>query len=309
MTALGGPDTFDRGGRSGLPGSRARRRQEDRTSALRSTLVALVSTVVVFGVLAGVVVNSPGWPLVQAGFFDGDIFWSSLPDIVAAFLVNIQLFLIAEVLILAFALVLAVARSSTSSVLFPLRLMATIYVDVFRALPGVLVIYMLGLGIPGLGLPGLPTDGFPYAIVALTLLYSAYVSEVYRAGIASIHPSQAAAARSLGLTQFQALRHVVLPQAIRRVVPPLLNDFIGLQKDTVLVSYVGVVEIFRQAQIVEMAKFNYTPYLAVALVFLIVTIPMARFTDWLVAREARQGHGGAGTASINALNRGGQAAP
>ncbi|MFN8630176.1 MAG: amino acid ABC transporter permease [Chloroflexota bacterium] len=297
MTALGGPGTPDRGGLSSLPGSRARRKQEERASALRSTLVALVSTVVVFGVLGYVVVNSEGWPAVQASFFDWDIFRDALPDIAGAFLVNIQLFVIAEILILALALVLAVARSSTSAVLFPVRFMATIYVDVFRALPGVLVIYILGLGIPGLGLPGLPTDGFPYAVLALTLIYSAYVSEVYRAGIASIHPSQAAAARSLGLTQFQALRYVVLPQAIRRVVPPLLNDFIGLQKDTVLVSYVGVVEIFRQAQIIEAANFNFTPYLAVALVFLLVTIPLARFTDWLLLRQVRRERGGVAMAT------------
>ncbi len=259
---------------------------------LRSTLVALVSTILVFGVLAWIVVNSPGWPAVQASFFDGDIFWSSLPGIVGEFFVNIQLFLISEVLILALALLLAVARSSTSPVLLPVRLMATVYVDAFRALPGVLVIYILGFGIPGLGLAGIPVDPFPYAVLSLTLIYSAYVSEVYRAGIASIHPSQTAAARSLGLSQAQALRHVVLPQAIRRVVPPLLNDFIGLQKDTVLVSYVGVVEIFRQAQIVEAGTFNFTPYMAVALVFLVVTIPLARFTDWLVLRQVRQERGG-----------------
>jgi polar amino acid transport system permease protein len=309
MTALGGPGTPDRGGSSSLPGSRARRRQEERASALRSTLVALVSTVLVFGLIGYATVNAPNWPLVQQSFFDGDIFWSSLPDLIAAFVTNIQLFLIAEVVILGFALVLAVARSSTSAVLFPLRLMATVYVDVFRALPGVLVIYILGLGIPGLQLPGVPSDPFFWAVVALVFIYSAYVSEVYRAGIASIHPSQAAAARSLGLSQAQALRYVVLPQAVRRVVPPLLNDFIGLQKDTVLVSYVGVIEIFRQAQIVEAANFNYTVYFSVALVFLVVTIPMARFTDWLVLRQARRERGGGAPASAAITLSGGQAAP
>ena len=314
MTAPGGPQDADRGGRRGLPGSRARRRREDRVSAVRSTLVALVSTVAVFGLLGYIAVNSPGWPAVQSSFFDGQLFSASLPDIASAFVVNIQLFCISEVLILVLALVLAVARSSTAPVLFPVRLVATVYVDVFRALPGVLVIYILGFGIPGLNLPGIPTDPFLYAIVALTLIYSAYVSEVYRAGISSIHASQAAAARSLGLTQAQALRYVVLPQAIRRVVPPLLNDFSGLQKDTVLVSYIGVVEIFRQSQITESANFNFTPYLATALVFLVMTIPLARLTDWLVAREARRGRGVVlGTASqvANALgrSRGGQAAP
>jgi polar amino acid transport system permease protein len=173
-------------------------------------------------------------------------------------------------------------------VFFPLRLLATVYADVFRALPGVLVIYILGFGIPGLGIAGLPVDPFPYAVISLTLIYSAYVSEVYRAGIDSVHPSQDAAARSLGLSRWQSLRFVILPQAVRRVIPPLLNDFIGLQKDTVLVSYIGVVEIFRQSQITQEAKFNFTPYMATALVFLVVTIPLARFTDWLLARDRRR---------------------
>jgi polar amino acid transport system permease protein len=296
MTALGGPASRGQGAGSALPGRPPRRR--DHGGALRSTLVAFLSTFVVFGVIAWVVVNSPGWPAVQASFLAGDIFASSLSSIVPAFWVNVQLFCIAEVLILVLALVIAVARSSTSPVLFPVRLMATVYVDVFRALPGVLVIYILGFGIPGLNIDGIPTDPFLYAVLALTLIYSAYVSEVYRAGIASIHPSQAAAARSLGLSQAQALRHVVLPQAIRRVVPPLLNDFIGLQKDTVLVSYIGVVEIFRQSQIIEAGNFNFTPYLATALVFLVFTIPLARFTDWLIARQARAQRPGATTVRV-----------
>ena len=163
--------------------------------------------------------------------------------------------------------------------------LATVYVDVFRALPGILVIFVLGFGIPGLRIQGLPIDPFFWAVIALTLIYSAYVSEVYRAGIDSVHPSQAAAARSLGLSQAQSLRYVVVPQAIRRVIPPLLNDFIGLQKDTVLVSFIGVVEIFRTAQIKQAANFNFTPYMAVALVFIVVTIPLARLTDGLIKRQ------------------------
>jgi polar amino acid transport system permease protein len=156
---------------------------------------------------------------------------------------------------------------------------------VFRAVPGLLVIALLGFGIPALGLVDPKTSPLIYGVFALTLVYSAYVSEVYRAGIDSVHPSQGMAARSLGLSHFQTLRHVIVPQAVRRVIPPLLNDFIGLQKDTVLVSYLGVVEIFRQAQITQAANFNFTPYMGVALVFLIVTIPLARFTDWLIAHD------------------------
>ena len=287
MTALGGLGPRDRGDVLGPPG-RGRRSRRSGQGALRSTAIAFASTFVFFGFLAWVAVNSPGWPLVQQSFFNGALFADSLPDIAAAFWVNVQLFFIAEILILALALVIAVLRSIPGPVLFPLRLLSTVYVDVFRALPGVLIIYILGFGIPGLNVEGVPTDPFFYAVIALTLIYSAYVSEVYRAGIDSVHPSQSAAARSLGLSQWQALRYVVLPQAIRRVIPPLLNDFIGLQKDTVLVSYIGVVEIFRQSQITEAAHFNYTPYLATALVFLVMTIPLARFTDWLVARDRRR---------------------
>jgi polar amino acid transport system permease protein len=258
----------------------------------RGVLIAVVSTVVVFVGLALAVVNAPGWPEVQRSFLNGQRFAESLPRIIASFGVNVRLFLIAEVLILVWGLVIAVARSLPGPVFFPIRFLSTVYVDLFRALPGLLVIYILGFGIPGLGIVGVPVDPFFWAVVALTLVYSAYVSEVYRAGIESIHPSQTAAARSLGLSQFQALRHVVLPQAVRRVIPPLLNDFIGLQKDTVLVSTIGVVEIFRQSFIRQSATFNFTPYIATALVFVVVTIPMARLVDWLVARDRRKAAAG-----------------
>src|SRR5512147_125272 len=269
-------------------GRPARRPRAGEPSALRSTLIAFVSTIVFFGALAWIVVNSPGWPAIQRSFLNGKVFAASLPSIVGSFAVNVELFLIAEVLILALGLVIAVLRSLPGPVFYPIRLVTTVYVDVFRALPGVVVIYILGFGIPGLGLAGIPIEPFFYAVVALTLISSAYVSEVYRAGIDSIHPSQTAAARSLGLSRTQSLRYVVLPQAVRRVIPPLLNDFIGLQKDTVLVSYIGVVEIFRQSYIKQAGSFNFTPYLATALVFLVITIPLARLTDWLIARDKRR---------------------
>ena len=276
----------------GLPGGPVRFRRRRRFSG-RAALVAAVSTVVFFGLLATAVTNSPGWAEVQRSFLNEKFFWGSLPDVVAHFWVNVQLFLIAEVLILVFGLVLAVLRSLPGPVFFPVRLLATLYVDLFRAIPGVLVIYMLGFGIPGLGIAGILVEPFLWAVVALTLLYSAYVSEVYRAGIESVHPSQEAAARSLGLSRAQALRFVVLPQAVRRVIPPLLNDFIGLQKDTVLVSFIGVVDIFRSAQIKQAATFNFTPYLAVALVFIVMTFPLARVVDWLVARDRARASAGA----------------
>lgn len=270
----------------------------------RSLLIATVSTVVVFGLIGFIIVNSAGWPRVQAQFLDPKIFWESLPKIVVKFWVNIQLFVVAEILILIFGLLLAILRSLPGPVFFPLRLLATIYVDVFRAIPGLLVIITLGIGIPALRIEGLPKDELFYAVISLTVVYSAYVSEVYRAGIESIHASQTAAARSLGLSQIQTMRHVVVPQAIRRVIPPLLNDFIGLQKDTVLVSYIGIVEIFRQSGIIAAAKFNFTPYVATALVFLVVTIPLARFTDWLVARERRKGRRGGGGGPRPAVDAG-----
>ena len=288
----GGPP--DLGLTTGLGlGGPVRVRSRRRRVSWRSLAVAAVSTVVVFTLLGWVIVNSPGWPAFQESFLNSEIFWDTLPDLIAAFWVNVRLFLIAEVLILVFGLVLAVLRSLPGPVFFPVRLLATLYVDLFRALPGILVIFMLGFGIPALGIAGVPVDPFFWGIVTLTLLYSAYVSEVYRAGIDSVHPSQDAAARSLGLTRSQSLRHVVLPQAVRRVVPPLLNDFIGLQKDTVLISFLGVVEIFRTAQIKQMATFNFTPYLAVALVFIVVTFPLARVVDWLVARDRSRAASGA----------------
>lgn len=258
---------------------------------MRASLIALASTVVVFGGLTVLVVTSPGWAEVQRSFLNGRVFADALPAVVRAFAVNVQLFLAAEVLVLAFGLLIAVLRSLPGPVFLPLRILATVYADIFRAIPGVLVIFVLGLGIPGLGIVDPKTPPMLFGILALTLVYSAYVSEVYRAGIDSVHPSQDAAARSLGLSRWQSLRHVIIPQAIRRVIPPLLNDFIGLQKDTVLVSFIGVVEIFRLAQIKQQANFNFTPYLAVALVFVVVTIPLARLTDVLIARDRRHAAG------------------
>ena len=269
----------------------------------RSLLIAVVSTAIVFGLIGYVVVNAPGWTRFQQSFLNGPIFWASLPKLIDKFWVNVRLFLIAEALILVFGLVLAVLRSLSGPAFFPVRMLATVYVDVFRALPALLIIFVLGLGIPALRIPGLPTDEFFWAVVALTFVYSAYVSEVYRSGIDSIHPSQDAAARSLGLSRWQGMRFVVLPQAVRRVIPPLLNDFIGLQKDTVLVASIGVVEVFRETQILQAATFNFTPYMATALIFLVVTIPLARFTDYLLAREKSRRSGGAGTRAMEQPGR------
>jgi polar amino acid transport system permease protein len=250
--------------------------------------IAIASTVVFVGVVVLIVVSSPGWPEVRRAFFNGEVFRASWPDIWRAFLLNVRIFLIAEAVILVTALLLAVLRSLPGPVFFPVRALAIGYTDLFRGVPTILVIYILGFGAPALGLAGVPTEPLFWGIVALVLVYTAYVAEVYRAGIESVHPSQEAAARSLGLTRSQALRHVILPQAVRRVVPPLLNDFIGLQKDTALVALIGPVEAFRQSQIEVAGSFNYTPYLATALLFVLLTIPLARLTDWLVARDRRR---------------------
>jgi polar amino acid transport system permease protein len=256
--------------------------------AVRSTLIAVVSTAVFFGVLAYLVVNSPGWSRVRESFFDGDVFSESLSDITPRLLVNVQIFLLAEALILVLGLALALMRGLPGPVFFPVRLLSVAYTDFFRGVPTILVIYLFGFGVPALELSGVPNSPFFWGVASLVFVYSAYVSEVYRAGIESVHPSQEAAARSLGLSRAKALRFVVVPQAVRRVVPPLLNDFIGLQKDTALVALIGPVEAFRQSQIEVAANFDYTPYFATALLFVAITIPMARLTDWLAARQRRR---------------------
>ena len=234
------------------------------------------------------VVNSAGWPEVKQAFFDREIFGDSFGEIANAFLLNVKIFCIAEVVILVAALAIAILRSLPGPVLFPIRALAIAYTDLFRGVPTILVIYILGFGAPTLELSGVPKSPLFWGVTALVLVYTAYVSEVYRAGIESVHPSQEAAARSLGLSRAKTLRFVVVPQAVRRVIPPLLNDFIGLQKDSALVALLGPIEAFRQAQIDVSGTFNYTPYLVTALLFVLLTIPLARFTDWLVARDRRR---------------------
>ena len=266
----------------------------------RAVLVSSASTVLFFAVIAIVVALAPGSGVVAERFFDPSHLWRSLvgtesePSVLGAFLLNVEIFLVSEVLILILALVIAVVRGIPGPVFFPFRLVAVAYTDLFRGVPLILVLYMIGFGIPGLGLAGVSyLPDVTYGIIALVLVYSAYVAEVYRAGIESVHESQNAAARSLGLTRWQSLRFVVLPQAIRRVIPPLLNDFIGLQKDTALVSVLGSIEAARAAQIYGASQFNYASYVVAALLFVLITIPLARFTDRLIARDKRRREAGA----------------
>jgi polar amino acid transport system permease protein len=283
----------------GAPGLDPRFPRGDRRSKIlgggsaRTTWVAVVSTVVFFTVAGLLIVRSTGWPEVQQSFFDAEEFRYAFPEILAKFGRNVFIFCVAEVLVLAFALLIAVLRSLPGPVFAPLRILAAGYTDIFRGVPTILVIALLGFGMPALQLQGLPNSDLVWAILALTLVYSAYVAEVYRAGIESIHPSQVAAARSLGLTRGQSLRHVVLPQAIRRVIPPLLNDFIGLQKDSALIAFLGYTEALQRARIIQANDFNFTPYVALALIYICITIPQTRFVDWLIARERTKRQGGA----------------
>ena len=259
-----------------------------------SVWIALASTLVFAGILIALVVTSPGWPAVKEAFFNRQVFADNWKGIAHAFLLNIRIFLIAEVFILVFALLIAILRGLPGPVFFPIRMLAIIYTDLFRGVPTILVIYILGFGAPALQLTGVPVSPLFWGIVALVLVYSAYVAEVYRAGIESVHSSQEAAARSLGLSRLKTLRFVIVPQAVRRVIPPLLNDFIGLTKDTALVALIGPVEAFRQSQIDVAATFNYTPYVCTAILFILLTIPLARLTDWLISRQRkRQLAGGA----------------
>ena len=266
----------------------------------RAVLVSSVSTVLFFAVIAAIVVLAPGSEVVGERFFDPFHLRQSFlgtetePSVARAFLLNVYMFTISEVLILVLALVIAVVRQIPGPVFFPFRMVAVAYTDLFRGIPLILVLYIIGFGVPGLGLAFFSyLSDVTYGIIALVLVYSAYVAEVYRAGIESVHESQNAAARSLGLSRWQSLRFVVLPQAVRRVIPPLLNDFIGLQKDTALVSVLGSIEAARAAQIYRASQFNYASYVVAALLFVLITIPLARFTDRLIARDKRRRQAGA----------------
>jgi polar amino acid transport system permease protein len=266
----------------------------------RAVLVSSASTILFFAVIALIVVLAPGSGIVAERFFSPSHLWQSIvgtqstPSVVGAFLLNVEIFVISEVFILILALVIAVVRQIPGPVFFPFRMVAVAYTDLFRGIPLILVLYMIGFGVPGLGLAGISyLSDVTYGIIGLVLVYSAYVAEVYRAGIESVHESQNAAARSLGLTRWQTMRFVILPQAVRRVIPPLLNDFIGLQKDTALVSVLGSIEAVRAAQIYGASEFNYASYVIAALLFVLITIPLARFTDRLVARDKRRRQAGA----------------
>jgi polar amino acid transport system permease protein len=270
----------------------------------RAAAVSTVSTVVVLAALVAGFLLAPGSAEVRHTFFSPHDMWASFVgnpskgyySVGEALWLNIRMFLVAEVFILIFALVLALIRQSASPVLFPFRVLALVYVDFFRGVPVLLVVLAIGFGVPALRLPFVSAQSTAvYGTVALIVTYSAYVSEVYRAGLNSVHRSQAAAARSLGLSQFTTLRFVILPQAVRNIIPPLLNDFISLQKDTALVGVLGAIEANEAAQIYSSTVFNYSSYTVAALLFLLLTIPLARFTDRLIDRDRQRRLAGAAT--------------
>ena len=255
------------------------RRQARRARNKRSALIAALSSFLVLGTLGLVLVTSPGWETLRNTFFKWAYGFEILPKILLGFTTNATLTVIAGTSVALIGLGIALLRTSRSPALTPFRILATVYVDVFRGIPMLLVILLVGFGIPALQIKGLTNNVLVLGTLAVIITYSAYVAEVIRSGILTVHPSQRAAARSLGLSNFQTLRHVVLPQAIKRVTPPLLNDLVALIKDTGLVSILGVTDAVRAAQIQTAKTFNYTPYVMAAIIFLLVTIPLTRWTD------------------------------
>lgn len=261
-----------------------------QSRARRSILVALASTVVFAAVLLFGVTSSPGWPRVRDSFFNLRIGWESLPALLDGLWLNVRVLIVCQMLILIFGLGLAALRTLRGPVWFPLRALATGYVDLFRGLPLLICLYLVGFGLPGLRLSGVPNNPVLLGGLALVLIYSAYVAEVFRAGIESVHPSQLAAAKSLGLNHRRTMQIVVLPQATRRVTPALLNDFVALQKDCGLISVLGAVDAVRAAQIQAATTYNFTPYVVAGLLFVALAVPSARLADWAAKRLAtRQG--------------------
>lgn len=265
-----------------------RRRRHHREEGARAAIIAAISTVVVGGLILWWVLSSEAWPEVQQQFFNPDHFFASWPLVLNGFWLNIQMFAIAEVLILIVALVLAMIRALRGPASFPLRALVIGFIDIIRGIPIILLILLLGFGVPALQLPGVPNSRLFWGVAALVISYSAYTAEVYRAGIESVHESQRMAGRSLGLTQVQSLRYVTVPQAIRNVIPALLNGFVSLQKDVALVFVLGAREAVREAQIYVASTFNYTPYVAAAVLFIVASVPVARFTDWYTERVRRR---------------------
>jgi polar amino acid transport system permease protein len=259
------------------------RRAFRRHQNAKSVAISFISTIVFAVIVWFTVINTPGWSLVQQSFFNLDVLAGAWPRVVEGILLNIRVLLFAAVGVLILALILATLRTLSGPIFFPLRALAAGYTDLFRGMPLIIVLYLVGFGIPGLNaLPRMPLEF--WGTIALILTYSAYVSEVFRAGIESVHPSQRLAARSLGLSYGKTLRLIVMPQAVRKVTPALMNDFIAMQKDVGLISVLGAVDAVRAAQIETAQAFNFTPYVLAGLLFVLLALPMIRLTDWYTAR-------------------------
>ncbi len=265
-----------------------RRQLYEARQRRRSLIIAATSTISVLVALIFLVPLAPGWEKVQKSFFNGEVLLQTFPDLLDAFRINVMIFAWSAPAIAVLGLLIALARDAKSPALFPLRIFGAAFTDVFRGVPVILTVYLIGFGIPGLGLPRPWNSPYIWGSLALILTYSAYVAEIFRSGIDSVHHSQRAAALSLGLSERQVMRDVVLPQAIRNVVPSQMNMLIALQKDVSLLSFIGPVEIFRQAGVFKSLLANFTPYVGAAIIFLIVTIPATRYADHLMARQMKE---------------------
>lgn len=254
----------------------------------RSIFIATTSTLLVIAALVVLIPMTPGWEKVQKSFFNGAVLAKTFPKLLDAFLVNIMIFAWSAPLIAILGLLIALARDAKSPALFPLRIFGAAFTDIFRGVPVILTVYLIGFGIPGLGLPRPWNSPYIWGSLALILTYSAYVAEIFRSGIDSVHPSQRSAALSLGLSERHVMRDVVLPQAVRNVVPSQMNMLIALQKDVSLLSFIGPVEIFRQAGVFKSLMASFTPYVGAAVIFLILTVPATRYADHLMSRQARE---------------------
>jgi polar amino acid transport system permease protein len=261
------------------------RRKITLKDRLAPVLISLLSVVVVFGAIGYFVSQAEQWPRIQLQFFSLTAIAESFPAVARGFLVSLQIWIVSLVAIGIWALVLAVFRVMKGPWFAPLRVFAVVYVDLFRGLPALLLVLLFGFGIPALNLPGLPASGMFWGGVALVLSYSAYATEVYRSGIEAVHEGQHSAAKALGLTQWQAMRYAILPQALRNVVPAMLNLVVALQKDVALLSVLGVRDAVREAQIYTARTFNYSSLIAAAILFLLATIPLARLTDHLQRKD------------------------
>jgi len=272
---------------NGAAGRTRRQIYEDKLRR-RSLLIAGGSTVAVVLAVIVLVPKAPGWDKVKASFFNWDVLAQTFPKLLQAFLLDVAIFAWCAPLIAILGLLIALARDTRNPALFPLRIFGAAFTDIFRGVPVILTVYLIGFGIPGLGLPRPWNSPYIWGSLALILTYAAYVAEIFRSGIESVHQSQRSAALSLGLSDRDTMRYVVLPQAIRRVVPAQMNMLIALQKDVALLSFIGPVEIFRQAQVFKSLLANFTPYVGAALVFLAVTIPATRYADYLMAKQNRE---------------------